>query len=197
METGPWQPVLDAGCCRCLGEAYPTTEDKAFLSLAEQQVKAKHSRISMSLPLRWEPSSLPGRATSGQHLGVYLEIMTPGGAWRVKKCEGRTCIAHLRVEGRSLRPSEEAGRGCQPEVPGVHHRDPWSLQPWPLLVCLIPGALRAWENTGCAREWEYKAWWPYSLYALMEDASWFWFFAQCEGSWGWGEVVAHLKGKLR
>lgn len=83
----------------------------------------------MSLPLSWEPSCLPGGAVSGHHLGVYLGNVTPGGAQRAKKCEGRTRAVHLRVDGRSPRTSEEAGRGCQSEVPGVHHRDLKSLQP--------------------------------------------------------------------
>lgn len=60
---------------------------------------------------------------SGQHLGDYLENMTLVGELRVKKCEARTCVVHLRGEGRSLRTSEEAGKGWQAEVPGVHCRE--------------------------------------------------------------------------
>lgn len=88
--------------------------------------ESKHGRTGMSLRLRWEPLSLPGRAISGQHLGDYLENMTWVGVWRVKKCEGRTSLAHWREEGRSLRTSEEARRGCQAEVTGVDCRDLWS-----------------------------------------------------------------------
>lgn len=146
--------------------------------------ESKCGRINMSLPPRWETVSLPGRAISGQHRGDYPENMTLARVRRVRKCEARTCVALLRGEGRSLRISGEAGGAGRQRFQGftAGSCDHCSYDPWLFSVSPElrgPGKTQVMLGNGSTRLGGLC-----SLYALMEDAIWFWFCAQHKGSQG-------------
>lgn len=66
----------DSGCCKYSWWGGHDTGGQGIFQLSRATGESKRSRISMSLPLRWETESLPGRAISGQHRGDYPENMT-------------------------------------------------------------------------------------------------------------------------
>lgn len=144
----------------------------------------KRGRISMSLPPGWETVSLPGRAISGQCRGDYPGNMTLTRVQRVKKCEARTWAALLRGEGRSLRISEEVGGAGRQRFQGftAGSCDHCSYDPW--LFSVSPELRGPGKTQVMLGNESIRLGGLCSLYALMEDAIWFWFFAQHKGSQG-------------
>lgn len=135
------------------------TGGQGMPQLSRATDESKCGRISMSLPLRRETVSLPGRAISGQHRGDYPENMTLARVWNVRKCEARTCAALLRGDQRTLRTSEEAGGAGRQRFQGftVGSCDHCSYDPW---LFIVSPELWGPGKTGYAREWENENWWP-------------------------------------